>query len=101
MKAGHQALAVVQRPEGINAPLKPNIKVQVRAPSHMFLKQRKRYVVAGADRQQLMTLIARLGQNAGEIGAQRLDVRLHPRARATFGPEEPFGELRRTDSLSL
>ena len=48
-----------------------------------------------------MTRIPRVLQHTREISAQRLDVRLHARARATLGPQQSFAELRRAGALSL
>ena len=51
--------------------------------------------------QKKLPLITRVGDHACEVGAQRFEVRLHPRARAALGPEEPMRKLSETRTLAL
>ena len=101
MKARYEALPIGQSAQRILASLKPNIQVQVRGGGDVLLQHGQRHVVAGLHREQLMTLIAGFVDHAREVGTQGFDMRLHARARAPLGPQQPFGKLRRPGSLSL
>ena len=101
VKAGDQALAIVQGPQTVHAALKANVQVQIGGIGRVLLKHGKRNVVAGAHGEQLMALVPRVGEHPSEVGAQRFDVRLHARACATFGPQQSLGKLRRPRPLAL
>jgi hypothetical protein len=58
----------------------------------MLLQQRQARSWLAPQRQQLLALVARVDEHAGQVRAQRLDVRLHgARARAA----RPTGAVRR------
>ena len=95
-KPATRALAVVQGAQGVDAALKTEVEMQVGALGDVLLQYRQRQVVARAHRQQLVALIARVGEHARQIGAQRLDVRLHARSHAPLRPQQLQRKLRRT-----
>lgn len=101
MKSRDETLTIVQGTQGIDTSLKTQFQMQVRNLRGVLLKYRKGYVVACADCEQLVPLIAGLGEHAGQIGAQCFDMRLHASARATLRPKQSLGELRRTPPLAL
>jgi len=92
MKSGHQALTGIQRPQGIDAALKADIKVQIVRVGDMLSQDRQGKIMAGADSQNLMLLVARHGDDLRKIRTQGLDMRLHAQADATFSPQQFFGK---------
>src|SRR5882757_6482282 len=94
MKTRDEALPVVQGAKGVHTALKADVQMQVCGFSYVPLKYGKCNVMAGADGEQLMALVARVGEHASKIGTQGFDVRLHAGARAALRPQQPFGELR-------
>jgi hypothetical protein len=81
--------------------LETNIQMQICGLSNVALEQGKCNVMAGADNEDLVALIAGVREYACEVGPQSFDVRLHARARAPFRPQQSFGKLRRARSLAL
>ena len=67
MKPCNEALAVIQRTKSINTALKAEIEVEVGGLRGMLLECRKRDVMACADGEQLVSLVASLGENSREI----------------------------------
>lgn len=101
MKSRDETLAIIHCAQRIDAALKSKVQMQIGDLGDMFLQQRQRKIVAGAYGKQLMTLITGIGKNTRQVGAQRLDVRLHAGSCATFSPKQSFRELRRARPLSL
>ena len=100
VEAGHQALPGVQRAQAVDAALVADVQVQRRAGRGVLLQLRQRQVVAGADAHQLLLGVAGLGQQAAEVGAQGLDLRLDARTGAAFGPQQPLGKRRQAAGLA-
>src|ERR1700691_3803877 len=101
VKAGDETLTIVQRSERVHTPLKANVQMQIGGLGNVALQQRKGHVMACANDEELVALIAGIREHACEIGAQSFDVRLHARSNATFRPQQSFGQLRRARSLAL
>src|SRR5579871_479952 len=57
--------------------------------------------MASTNRQELATLIPRIGEHVSELRSQCLDVRLHPCASSSFRPEEFFSKSRRPRPFPL
>ena len=60
--------------------------MQLLAAAGQLAQHRQGQVVAGVNGEQVLPRVVRFGHHAREIGAQRVDVRLHARAGAELGP---------------
>jgi hypothetical protein len=87
VKPRNETLAVIQRAQGVNTALKAEFQMEIGGLRGMLLEYRKRDVMARADCEQLVPLVAGLGENSREIVSQCFDVRLEARASATLRPE--------------
>ncbi len=68
MKAGHQALPIVQCTQRIDAALKADLHVQIGSLGGVLLQHGQGNVMTGSNRQQLTSVIARVGEDSIEIG---------------------------------
>ena len=101
MEPGDQAFLRVERAQRVGAAGKGELQVQTRSHRDVPLQHRQREIVAGTQRQELLPLVARIGEHPGKIAAQGLDVRLHALAHPPLGPQELQGELGRTGTPAL
>ena len=72
--------------QSVDAALKADVEIQLSGLGQVPLKYRQRNIMAGADAEQLMALVASIDQYASEVGTQGFNVRLHAGASATLSP---------------
>jgi hypothetical protein len=66
VEARHQTLPVIECPQRVDAALKTDIQVQIHRPG-VLLQNGERQVVAGPNREQLVTIIPRIDEDTVQI----------------------------------
>jgi hypothetical protein len=101
VEARHQAAALGQRGQRVDAAGKTQVDVQAVRAGGQVAQARQRQVVAGKDGQYMLAAVQRLRQHMLQFGTQSLDVRRQPGAGAPFGPQQAVSEGREPRRLAL
>ena len=101
MEARHQAAALGQRSQRIDAAGKTQLDVQAVRGGGQVTQPRQRQIVAGEEGQHMLAAIECLAQHMLQFGTQGLDVGCQPGAGALFGPQQAVGKRRQPRRLAL
>ncbi len=101
MEAGHQAAAVVQRGQRIDAAAELDVQVQLVLRLRQRAQQGQRVVVAGRHRDHAGAGVEGDREGLLQLAAQRLDLRRQPRLRAPLGPQQLLAEGRQQRRLAF